>query len=180
MSPEVVVAFDQPDLPATVASDVAVLLRSVPNRYLCGLRLVRLAAASELSRGRRRSHTKSRGRKVPIDCAAGLYHAACKNAPATIELFIDNMYRGVPRWVLFIPLFRRLFLASTLYHEIGHHIHRTMQPEHTEREDVADRWSGRLGRRFLYRRYWYLMPLIYPVVALGRAYRRLSGRHAAV
>jgi len=51
--------------------------------------------------------------------------------------------------------------GEVLFHEIGHHMHRTRAPEFKEREDVADSWEKRLSRVFFRKRYWYLMPVVY-------------------
>ncbi len=60
-----------------------------------------------------------------------------------------------------IPFFKNTVLANVLYHELGHHIHYTLRPEHRERENVADEWASRLGAHFVRKKYWYLRPLIY-------------------
>jgi hypothetical protein len=35
-----------------------------------------------------------------------------------------------------------------LFHEIGHHIHHAVRPEHREKEDMADVWKVRLQRNY--------------------------------
>jgi hypothetical protein len=52
--------------------------------------------------------------------------------------------------------------GKVLYHEIGHHIHTVVRPEHSrEREDIADEWQERLWKYYARKRYWYLMPLLW-------------------
>ncbi len=165
--PDVVTDLGSFTPPADVAADVRLLLRHVPPRFLAGLHSVRIAVTSDFNRRQRRQKTKRRGRIFAIRSAAGLYHAAGNGRPASIELFVDNAFSGASAWSLRVPVLRRTLLSAILYHELGHHIHATVAPEHSEREDVADRWSVRLSRRFLFRRYWYLLPLIYPVVQLA-------------
>lgn len=75
-----------------------------------------------------------------------------------------------------MPFLRDLFFAPTLFHEIGHHIHKTARPEFREREDVAEDWEGKLSRRYFWRRYWYLMPIIYPVALAVKLVNRLWGK----
>ncbi len=166
--PEIVTDYGSFTPPANIAADVRLILRHVPPRYLAGLHHVRLAVTADFNRERRRQKTRRRGRIFAINSAAGLYHAAWRGQPASIELFVDNTFAGAPAWVLRIPPLRRTLLSATLYHELGHHIHSTVAPKHAEREDVADQWSIRLSRRFLFHRYWYLLPLIYPAVLIAR------------
>jgi len=47
-----------------------------------------------------------------------------------------------------------------------------MRPEHLEKEDVADRWAGKLNRDFIRKRYWYLLPLIMPALWIYKFARR--------
>src|SRR5262249_23134580 len=73
--------------------------------------------------------------------------------------------------------------GSPLFHEIGHHVHRTQAPEFRDREDVADRWRDRLLIPYFRRRYWYLVPLVRPIWRVTRVVRavwsRLVGANAA-
>ena len=43
-----------------------------------------------------------------------------------------------------------------LFHEIGHHIHRTIRPEYREKEDVADVWKVRLQRNYHKQRFGWV------------------------
>ena len=84
----------------------------------------------------------------------GLYHAQWKGTPAWIEMFVNNIVEAFPPMLFRVPLFRDMVFAEVLYHEVGHHIHRTVRPEYQEREDVADKWRGVLWWSFFRRRYW--------------------------
>ena len=67
------------------------------------------------------------------------------------------------RWIERTPaafLFRKVLFGQILFHEIGHHIHRTIRPEHKEKEDVADSWAGKLNVNFVRKNYWYAVPFI--------------------
>ena len=85
--PRVVVSFSDYTPPFDVSSLVERMLEFVPPRYLLGLREVVLTNKVGLTRARRRSVTKSRGRKVKILQARGLYHPAWKGKQAWIEIF---------------------------------------------------------------------------------------------
>jgi hypothetical protein len=55
---------------------------------------------------------------------------------------------------------REIAFGQVLFHEIGHHIHATMRPEHREKEDVADRGARKLNRDYVRQHYGYLIPVI--------------------
>jgi hypothetical protein len=89
----------------------------------------------------------------------GYYHQAWNGSPAWIELFIDQILKGGGNYPLWLPLFREVLLGHVLFHELGHHIHVVVRPEHREKEDVADDWGTRLNNNFLRKKYWYLIPI---------------------
>jgi hypothetical protein len=83
------------------------VLKSVPPKYLVGLSEVVLTNSSGLSREMRRSVTKSRGRKVRVVEARGLYRQAWQGKPAWIQIFVDNALKGwEKRWWLKISFVR--------------------------------------------------------------------------
>ena len=65
-------------------------------------------------------------------------------------------------------------MAEVLYHEIGHHLHRTVAREHEETENVAEKWRRRLSRYYLRRKYWYFIPVAYLTRRLYRMARVLA------
>ena len=67
-------------------------------------------------------------------------------------------------------------MSETLFHELGHHIHRTQRPEYEGRENIAEKWSKKLSGKFIRERYWYLLPLAVPIsliIGLARDIGRL-------
>jgi hypothetical protein len=157
ISPRVIVSFHDCEPPFDVASAVQRLLDSVPKKYLIGLSAVVLTNSRALSRKRRNITLKSRRRRTRLGAAAGLYHAAARSNPAWIEIFADNVLHGWEKtfWAR-IRLFRESRLADVLFHEIGHHIHRTIRPEYREKEDVADVWKVRLQRNYHKQRFGWI------------------------
>ena len=148
-SPQVIVSFSGYEPPFDPVPVVRSMLDSVPKNYLAGLNAVVLSNASGLSGKRSKSRVKSRKRRVDLAAARGLYHAAHSRNPAWIEIFVDNALRGWEKgWWLRFPFVRERRLSDVLFHEIGHHVHRTVRPEHREREDVADVWKVRLQRNY--------------------------------
>jgi hypothetical protein len=70
-------------------------------------------------------------------------------------------------------------LSEVLFHELGHHIHRVHRPEYEGRENVAGKWSERLGRKFMSGRYWYLFPIFVSIallIGLGKDIAKLYRR----
>ena len=162
--PRVVTRFWDYSPPFDVAPIVERMLGSVPPRYLLGLREVVLTNKTGLSRSRRRSVTKSRGRKVKIVQARGLYHPTWKGKQAWIEIFVDSTLsgceKGLWRWLLHFGYLQETELGGVLFHEVGHHIDATHRPEFREKEDIADDWSGRLSRQWFRRERPWTMRLI--------------------
>ena len=147
--------------PARASRAVDRLLNGIPKKRLAGLKTVVITNSAGLSHDQRKGKTKARGRKVPVARCGGFYHEKWRGEPAWIQLLLDNILEGVPKRMLRIPLLRDVPLTEALFHELGHHIHKTQAPQHKEPEDVADDWKKRLSRQYLRRRYWYLMPLFF-------------------
>ena len=133
------------------------ILRYVPNKYLVGLDRVVIRDRGGLIR-----KELMRERKRGL-AAMGLYYRATRTHPAHIELFIDEIVEGWPRPLLWCKAFREVLLTQTLFHELGHHVHSHLSPEHRDRESVAKTWSSQLVRDYLRRRFWYLRPLRRPI-----------------
>ena len=77
--------------------------------------------------------------------------------------------KGASRW---LPIAREIVFGHVLFHEVGHHIHTTIRPEHIEREDVADTWARKLGANFLRKKYWYAVPVLVPMAKVYGFMRR--------
>ncbi len=148
------------------------LLDSVPDKYLHGLDSVVLTNESALPRRDRRGKIKSRKRKHDKSRILGRYHPRWRGEKAYIELRVDKIVtymRGMPLW---IPFLRNIGFGLVLFHELGHHIHHTVRPEHAEKEDVADSWAGKLTVNLIRKKYWYLIPIIKPCIKVYRMVRR--------
>jgi hypothetical protein len=163
--------------PATIE-----LLDAVDPRYLARLGAVVLTDVGALTGTRKRGKTWSRARKVPLNRCLGLYHAATRTEEAWVEVFVDQVMTLAPSWVWHIPFLREAMLSKTLYHELGHHIHKTQAPEYREREDVADDRAERLAWAMGRRRYPVLMFVLrvlwWPWLMLKRIRKRVVGRQS--
>lgn len=141
--------------PFSASRTVKYLLLGIPRKYYDSLGKVMLTNSKALNRKARRGKTWARGKKYKLNECRGWYNREWKGEPAEIVILVDNVLKSWPRWKLLFPLFKSLVLSDVLFHELGHHIHRTMVPEYKEEEDVADRWKERLSRTYYLRRYWY-------------------------
>ena len=137
---------------------VANLLSSVPAQYLRGLDCIVLTNQSGAPRRERLDKVTSRKRRVPQSRVFGRYHRECNGKLAWIELFVDNLSRGISLHPL-VPFLRTAVFGHVLFHEIGHHIDATIKPEFREKEDVADSWSKKLGKIYFRKRYGFPRPV---------------------
>ena len=160
-SHNVAVSESYKDWQPPVAVGVAVnrLLNGIPQQYLIGLKSLFLTNSSNLPHDFRKGKTKSRGRKVTMVDCLGYYQEKQKSRPAQIVLLMDNMLDSTPNFFLRIPLILDAVISHTLYHELGHHIHKTQAPQYAEKEDVADEWLRKLRRHYFRKHYWYMTPV---------------------
>lgn len=152
------------------------LLKAVPSRYLAGLQAIILTNQTGETRKQKRQKVWSRNRKVRLGDALGYYSPATRSAQASICLHVDNILNEMQAWELRVPLLRYEPVASVLYHEIGHHIHAEHKPIYKGKEDVAEDWRGKLSGHFYLRHYWYLMPLLYPLGLVVKAFTWIRKR----
>ena len=136
------------------------LLMDIAPEYLQGLESIVLSSQIRLPRKGRRKKFLSRGRKISSSDVLGFYSQSWKGRPAYIELYVDKILAQAPGLTLYIPLARFILFAQVLYHEIGHHLHKTQYPEFKEKEDVAEEWRKKLTKIAVRNRYRHLMPLI--------------------
>ncbi|MGC2003079.1 MAG: hypothetical protein WA658_24705, partial [Candidatus Acidiferrales bacterium] len=154
---------------------ISILLDCVSPNYLRGLKAIILTNQAALTRNQRRQKIWSRNRKIRLAEARGAYYRATRSSPAIVWLYVDNILKGMPGWILKVPMARYPEFGEVLYHEIGHHIHAVHEPVHEGKENVAEDWSKRLGRQFFRAHYWYLVPFRYPILFLVKAGLRITG-----
>ena len=164
--------------PFPVVPIVEDLVKCVPEKYLRGLDAIVLTNAGGQSRRARRRTTRARGRKVWVSTSRGFYKPPYAGRKPYIQLHVDLICGPTlkRRWwlaPLAAPFARRWRFAHVLYHELGHHIHRTQRPEHRERENVADGYMHALLKR-LYVRRWYLGLAAFVAVLLNFAHSVLA------
>lgn len=160
--------------PFNASAVVRGLLRTVPDKYLNGLDCVVLTNISALSRRDRVGKVWSRKRKFSKAGVLGFYHHGSRNSSPYIELRVDAIIESTERGAMWIPFLRTVAFGHVLFHEIGHHIHSTIRPQHDEKEDVADTWAGKLNANFIRKKYWYALPVLIPAIKVYRIMRRLQ------
>ena len=104
--------------------------------------------------------------------APGRRHPKSESQLPYIELRTDKILSRVNRKILLIPPRQDLCIGLVLFHEVGHHTQLTIRPEHSEKEDVADRWGEKLGTNFVRTQYWYTIPAIVPAAKICSFMRR--------
>lgn len=140
--------------PVILYRSLPLLLRYVPEKYLAGLRTITLTNSAALRKTWRGKVSWEKLRVRPANCR-GLY------GRGNIILVVDQMFSDCPEILLVFPPVKMYLIARTLYHEIGHHIHRLEKPGYrAERETFADECRDKLVRDFMRRRYWYFGLLV--------------------
>jgi hypothetical protein len=176
--PRIVEAFQNYNPPFNAEKAVRRMLHAIPPKFLLGLHAIVLTNVSALSRKDRDRKTWGH-RRVSLGEALGYYSEAWKGEPARITLLVDNIEKSWGRSWLRIGIVRDAVLSDTLFHELGHHIHRVLKPEYEGKENVADKWSAKLSGKFMRDRYWYLFPIAAPiflVIGIGRDFARIYHR----
>lgn len=166
-------AFREYQPPFDFKGTVEKLRATVPEKYMIGLDCVVLVNQSGMPRRDRVGKIRSRRRKVNKVHVLGQYHPEWGSSKAYIELRVDRIILGLDKSGFpKLKLLREIGIGHVLFHEIGHHIHATMRPEHLEKEDVADRWAGKMNHNFIRKKYWYLLPVIIPALRIYSFVRR--------
>jgi hypothetical protein len=148
--------------PRCARSTIAKLLSKLPQQYLSGLQSVVLTNAAAIGRGKTR---RVAGKKYVRNECLGFYHAKFKGEQAWIEIVVDNVIASwfgpsMPRFMHRIPVLRNIAFASTLYHEVGHHLDYTIGAPAPGGESAAEAWETRLLVSYFRKHYWYLVPFL--------------------
>ena len=148
--------------PAYAHVTIAKLLFNLPTRYLSGLQCVVLTNATAVGKGKT---NRVKGRKYLRQDCRGFYHPKANREEPWIEIVVDNIVAsvptaGIPRLLWRIPLFREIYFARTLFHEIGHHLDHIIGPLARGSEATAEAGEKRLLGLYLRKTYWYLVPFV--------------------
>src|SRR5205823_495901 len=98
--------------PVNCVKVVRRLLAGVPDQYIRGLDCVVLTNISGQPRRKLRGKITSRWRRIARSRLAGLYHGKWKGQPPWIELYVDQLLKQWPTWMLWIPFAREVAIAD--------------------------------------------------------------------
>jgi hypothetical protein len=115
------------------------IIARVPPKYLQGLSKIVIMELVHAS-----SATKKRARRKSKDLLLGSYFPST-TAPH-IEIYADSFANGYGTEVMNDNRERTLLLGLCLFHELGHHITRTIAPKHGPREAVVGQWERQLTK----------------------------------
>jgi predicted membrane-bound mannosyltransferase len=146
--------------PIGVRERVEKMVSAVRSDYLVGLSSIVLTDSNAQESERT---WRLKGRKLKSQTSYGLYHPASPQREAWIELLLDNIFADGHPVLMRFAVAQDVVIASTLYHEIGHHLEAMTVKGRSDRETAADGWVSRLGKPYFKRRYWFLLPVITPV-----------------
>ena len=147
------------------------LLMSLPPEHVGGLKSVILTDSASIGRGKTR---RVAGRKYDRKTCRGFYYQEWRGQPASIQLVTDNILVGCPASLLRLQLFRDLEVGKVLYHEVGHHLHKTVGSAGRGDEETAEYWCKWLRRIHFRRRYWFLRPVVVALKTPVRFLRRFT------
>lgn len=142
------------------------LIQATDPRFLAGLSRVIVIDTGNLTSRTRKRHTSRPGATL-----LGSYHPKSRISAAKIEVFVDAIFRNRPEWIWKVGFLRELFLSRVFFHELGHHVARTIESASGDMEAHAERWRKQLARAALKRRYGLLLLFARPV---AWALRRIS------
>ncbi len=142
--PEIIEFYGDYEPPFDVAAVVRKLLAFVPPRALAGLRSIVVTTSAQLPASERRRKVRQRQGTFRGAAMRGCYRTPRRGTPASIELYVDNMVKACGPEELRREETRELVVGSTLFHEIGHHVHRLHEPRRIDSEVVAEEWESRL------------------------------------
>ena len=129
------------------------LLKYIPIKYFNKLKSIHVNLSSLLSHNEKRKKIGGKRNKVKLSDCLGYYSFP------KIVLFIDNIISNSSKYLMIIPLFKYLILSKTLYHELGHHVHKCIKPEYKEKEKNAEEYRIYFQILMFKKRYWYLFYL---------------------
>jgi hypothetical protein len=118
-----------------------------------------------------RKFVRVRGKRIPESACEAFYHEATHRRQPWIELIMDNIAATEPASLHCIPFMRELVIARTLFHEIGHHVYRSVGGTRFPASE-AELWSADAIGRYLTHRYPIIARLGHILLRIARVSRR--------
>ena len=126
------------------------LMKFVPQNHLMGLEIIIVSYAFS---GKDKN-------------SAALYRRKNSNSPASIEISFSSVFNKKPMTLLFLPFVGKFLLASTLYHEIGHHQHHSFQHGVTKKK--SEEFAEKYKKEILKRAFWGWRIFLRPFAPFAR------------
>jgi hypothetical protein len=144
--------------PVNAKGVVENLLLAVPSEYLTGLECIILCDVP--------SFKEHYGQEEKISDAR---YIRCRNGTnPVIEICVDKLVEGYEGFPLKLSIVRDFLLSEVLYHEIGHHIHRTSK-NNIGSEAEAEKWRKIFQERYLLKRHWLIL---IPLLIFSKLFKR--------
>ncbi|MFA4828190.1 MAG: hypothetical protein WC855_04550 [Thermodesulfovibrionales bacterium] len=132
-------------IPINIERLVRKLLVKVPEDHLVGLGSIILVDQV----------THKRDKK-----SEGLYWQRKGQELAKIEIGVNTIYRGMPRFIFYLPFIAKFMLATVLYHEIGHHSqYSTHGITKEEEENFAEKYRKEMLKKAFFLWRLFLLPI---------------------
>jgi hypothetical protein len=135
----------QVQIPIAIEELIRKLLIKVPKDHLVGLGTIILVDQV----------TNKRNQK-----SEGLYWQRKGQELAKIEISVNEIYKGMPRCIFYLPFISKFMLAKVLYHEIGHHYqYSTHGIKNKEYENFAEKYKKQMLKKAFFGWRLFLLPL---------------------
>ena len=127
------------------------LIKRVPLQNLSGLSKIEILDSGEPIRTKNSKKENVRG----------VYYRKTKNSEAKIQLFLDEIFGNAPGIFFYLPFLPKFMLARVLYHEIGHHCHRTLSHSVPDKrtENYAEKYYRKMMLSVFKPWFYVLLPL---------------------
>lgn len=137
--------------------NINLLLKFVPESHLTKLDKIKIVNCE--------------GRKIRK--YGGYYSGESEGCSPVIVICANHIFQGCPKIFFYIPFFPRLFLASNLYHEIGHHYQRLQHGIKKEDwEKDAENYTKTM-EKIVFRHYrWILFVFFGPILLIRKLFRK--------
>jgi hypothetical protein len=139
------ISFDSQNIsmPFNIEKVVEKLLSKVPKEHLIGLETIFIVDKIRYKKGNNIN---------------GLYWPKDDRRAAFIEIAVKDIYKDIPKFILYLPFIKDFMMADVLYHEIGHHYQNYKHGiSKNTREKFADNYKTYMLRREF--RIWLLFML---------------------
>lgn len=121
------------------------LIDKIPQDHLIGLESIILVDKVSSRKNKQRSR--------------GIYWSRSGSKPASIEISVVEVYKGMPRFLFLLPFVPKFIFANTLYHEVGHHRQQQVHGvSKKDQENFADQYRKEMTKKAFIRWRFFIYP----------------------